>query len=124
MPTTEITFPSHLKPILYYFIHGDEQNLLIEQYPIAMQKAYQIVESNDWDIYAYYNDDYNYALVGMVYEDGYGVLSTTLVPNENNMGFTCEYGDTDTFRVFPNQQIASQYMDKMVEMLKSPYNPT
>lgn len=124
MPTTDITLPSHLKPIQYHYIRGDEQNLLYEQYPLAMQEAYRTVENNDWDVYAYYNDEYNFALVGMVYEDGYGVLSTTLVPNENNMGFTCEYGDTDTFRVFPNKNLASQYMDKMVKMLKSPYNPT
>ena len=124
MPTTEITFPSHLKPILYYYIREGESNLLYEQYPLAMQRAYRTVEEGDWDVYAFYNDEYNYALVGMVYEDGYGVLSTTLVPNENNMGFTCEYGDTDTFRVFPNRNLASQYMDKMVQMLKSPYNPS
>lgn len=122
MPTTEITFPSHLKPILYYYIREGESNLLYE-YPIAMQRAYRTVEDGDWDVYAFYNDEYNLALVGMVYDDGYGVLSTTLIPNENNLNFTCEYGDTDTFRVFPNKQIASQYMDKMVQMLKSPYNP-
>jgi len=124
MPVSQITFSSHLKPILYYYIRDGEQNLLYEQYPLAMQKAYRTVEEGDWDVYAYYNDEYNYALVGMVYGDGYGVLSTTLVPNDENMGFTCEYADHDTFRVFPNKQIASQYMDKMFEMLKSPYNPT
>ena len=123
MPVAEITFPSHLKPILYYYIRGDENNLLLEQYPLAIRRAYQIVEKGDWDVYAYYNDEYNYALVGMEwYDESYGVLSTTLIPNKENMGFTCEYGDTDTLRVFPNKQIASQYMDKMVEMLKSPHN--
>ena len=124
MPVSEITFPSHLKPILYYYIRESEQNLLYEQYPLAMQRAYRTVEDGDWDVYAFYNDEYNLALVGMVYEDGYGVLATTLIPTENNLNFTCEYGEHDTFRVFPNKQIASQYMDKMVEMLKSPYNPS
>ena len=126
MPSINISFASsfsHCRPIEYYFVR-DGENLLLEQYPIAMQKAYQTVEEGDWDVYAYYNDEYNYALVGMVYEDGYGVLATTLIPNNENMGFTCEYGDTDTFRVFPNKNLASHYMDKMVEMLKSPYKPT